>query len=395
MALLFACVMCLQLLAVPALAASNQDQIWTYLRSKGFSQPAVAGIMGNLEAESKYRPDNLENAANLKCGLTDEAFTALVDDGTVSREEFARSETYGVYSNGTYGYGLAQWTWWSRKEALYDFATEKQTGIGDLIMQLDFLLKEMSEMKGLSDYGEATDVTEACVRFHNIFENSASTAEMISGRVAMAQAVFDQYGNPSVTFPKTQTYQAGRFSDVGKEDWFSDPVADAYALGLMSGVSDSRFDPGGNVTLAQTVALAARIHSIYTTGGASFRQGEPWYQVYLDYARETGILSGELAADDLNREVTRAQFASLFSKALPADGLICINEVAEGAIPDVAAEEAFAPAVYKLYRAGILAGSDSQGTFRPQAAITRAEAAAITARMGDSGARMRVTFSAE
>jgi long-subunit fatty acid transport protein len=37
------------------------------------------------------------------------------------------------------GYGLAQWTFWSRKQALLDFAKTAGKSIGDMTMQLDFL----------------------------------------------------------------------------------------------------------------------------------------------------------------------------------------------------------------------------------------------------------------
>ena len=85
---LLAAVLTLQLLVLPALAVSNEEQIWVYLRGKGLSQPAVAGIMGNLQAESGYLPNNLENVANNRLGITDAEFTAMVDDGTVTRDEF-------------------------------------------------------------------------------------------------------------------------------------------------------------------------------------------------------------------------------------------------------------------------------------------------------------------
>ena len=51
----------------------------------------------------------------------------------------------------------------------------------------------------------------------------------------------------------------------------------------------------------------------------------------------------------------------------------------------------YASAVYRLYRAGILAGSDANGTFSPLSYITRAEAAAVVSRMADSD--NRIAFS--
>ena len=78
--------------------------------------------------------------------------------------------------------------------------------------------------------------------------------------------------------------------------------------------------------------------------------------------------------------------------ALPEEGLPPVNRVADDAIPDVPMTERFAGAVYKLYRAGILTGSDAAGTFRPQTGVTRAEAAAIVSRMAESGSRKSVTL---
>ena len=383
-----------QMLALPARAVSNQEQVWVYLRGQGLSQAAVAGIMGNIEAESNYQPDNLENSSNRKASITDAAFTALVDDGTVSREEFARSETYGLYSEGMYGYGLAQWTWYTYKEDLYDFAKDRGSSIGDLEMQLDFLLYSAGKKKELADYKNATDVIAATVLFHNVYENSSSTAEMIADRVQRAQAVFAEFGDPSVQFPRPEKYTPGRFRDVTDTDWFRTVVADAYELGLMDGVSPTEFDPQGNVTLAQAITMAARVHSIYATGAENFKTSgsDRWYQVYLDYAYDHDLIDGKMYNSNVTVDATRAQFAELFAKTMNADGLIAVNHISDHAIPDVSLSDRFGPGVYRLYRAGVLTGSDAKGTFRPGASITRAEAAAIVARMGDSTARRSVSL---
>lgn len=395
--LLLAAALAIQLLAVPALAVSNEEYIWVYLRGKGLSQPAVAGIMGNIQAESGYYPNNLENAANKRLGITDAEFTAMVDNGTISRAEFASSTTYGIYPTtfyGTqyymYGYGLAQWTWFTLKEALYDFAKARGTSVGDMDTQLDYLVESALAMKKLAGYGQSTDVAEATRLFHKVYENSSSTETMIAKRVAVAQAVFDKYGDATVLFPKADTYQSGRFSDVAAGKWYAAPVAKAYELGLMEGTSATKFSPHGNVTLAETITMAARIHSIYYTGAESFKPSGAWYQVYLDYALKNGIIDQATYKSDMNKAATRAQVAAIFANALPADGFIAINTVS--AIPDVKTTDGCGPAVYKLYKAGVLAGSDAKGTFHPTYTITRAEAAAIAGRMGDSSARVSVTL---
>lgn len=89
--------------------------------------------MGNLYAESGLRANNLQNSYEKKLNITDAEYTRLVDENA-----------YPDFVKDKAGYGLAQWTFWSRKQALLDFAKSKGKSIGDLQMQLDFLWKELT-----------------------------------------------------------------------------------------------------------------------------------------------------------------------------------------------------------------------------------------------------------
>ena len=53
--------------------------------------------------------------------------------------------SYDNFIKDSAGYGLAQWTYWSRKQALLEFAKAEGKSIGDLSLQLDFIWKELSE----------------------------------------------------------------------------------------------------------------------------------------------------------------------------------------------------------------------------------------------------------
>jgi len=189
-------------------------------------------------------------------------------------------------------------------------------------------------------------------------------------------------------FTPVNTYTAGQFADVAETYWGAANIESAYALGLMKGVSDTAFDPEGAVGLAQAVTMAARLHSIYTTGTESFVQGEVWYQTYVDYCKENGILKEDFA--DYNAPARRDQFAVLLAAALPEEALPAINTVT--LIPDVAPESENAAAIYALYRAGILTGNDAAGTFAPDTTINRAAAAAILTRMADPTLRKTVSL---
>ena len=110
-----------------------EEQIYNFLIGKGMTPAGAAGLMGNLYAESGLKPTNIQNSYEKKLGFTDETYTAAVDSGA-----------YGNFVNDCAGYGLAQWTYWSRKKALLEFAKAQGASVGDLETQLEFLLHELN-----------------------------------------------------------------------------------------------------------------------------------------------------------------------------------------------------------------------------------------------------------
>lgn len=204
------------------------------------------------------------------------------------------------------------------------------------------------------------------------------------------------YGAESLgNFTKTQIYN-NQFIDVPSSMWFCENVATEYEYGLMKGTSSNVFNPYGNLTIAETITLAARIHSIYSGDGEVFVQGSPWYYVYIDYCADHGIIpvSHDVRQNLYSYEspATRAQFAAILAAALPSEALGAINTIERGSIPDVYSRDTYYDAVYKLYRAGILTGNDSLGTFDPDSTISRSEVAAIVTRMAVPSLRKYFTL---
>ena len=208
------------------------------------------------------------------------------------------------------------------------------------------------------------------------------TAALMLGMLPSAFAGFEN-------FAAQATYTPGQFTDVKDDAWYVDNVRVAYEYGLINGQSATRFAPDSSLTVAEAIKMAACLHSIYYTGSAEFATSQPWYSTYVDYALQNGILSA--ARSDYTQPASRAVFASVLAAALPADALTAINSIADGAIPDVSTSASYADAVYLLYRAGVLTGSDSAGRFLPTSTIKRCEAAAILTRMADPS--LRQTFS--
>lgn len=191
-------------------------------------------------------------------------------------------------------------------------------------------------------------------------------------------------------FAAVNSYYTGLFTDVSSNDWFENEVRVAYELGLVQGNSATTFNPYGNMRISEAITLASRLHSIYYANSANFVQGYPWYQVYVDYAVNNGIIyDGQFA--DYNANATRAEFAVLLSAALPDEALPAINSIES--IPDIYGYEVYSSDVYKLYNAGILSGNDDKGTFAPTSAIKRSEVAAIMARMALPSVRKEFSLS--
>ena len=188
----------------------------------------------------------------------------------------------------------------------------------------------------------------------------------------------------------TASAYTGQFTDVAASAWYAQNVQRSYEYGLINGKTATTFAPDSTLTLAEAIKLAACLHSVYETGKADFTPSSPWYQTYVDYAKANGLLPLILGGYD--RPATRAQFASVLALALPEDALATIGNVEDDAIPDVPSNSAYGAAVYTLYRAGVLTGSDSKGNFLPASTIKRSEAAAIVTRMADPTLRQVVTL---
>ena len=221
-------------------------------------------------------------------------------------------------------------------------------------------------------------------------------------------------GGPSAGRPDTGGNFRGLCSEPGQR--FPAQQA-AYEFGLMVGRGAREFDPDGEVTVAEGVTLACRLHRIWHEGTAAFASSMPWYETYRAYAVKNGLAEGivfrdissergygaevwrsldELSEKGMNTILPRREFAVLISAALPDEALPALSTVEEGAIPDLSLYEdpRAAKAVYRLYRAGLLTGSDEAGTFYPDAPLKRSETAAVITRAADPSLRRKVTLRA-
>ncbi len=167
--------------------STTEEKIWNYLKSNGFNNYGTAGLMGNLYAESALNSKNLQNSYESKLGYTDSTYTNAVDNGTYSKSKFIHDAA---------GYGLAQWTYYTRKEKLYNYAKEKGKSIGDLETQLAFLCKELSgSYSGVNKtLKNATSLKEASNAVLLKFEKPANTGTSAQNtRLSYSQKYYDKF----------------------------------------------------------------------------------------------------------------------------------------------------------------------------------------------------------
>ena len=176
-------------------SAADPKKMWDYFKSKGLNDYGVAGLMGNLYAESALRACNLQNSYEKSLGMTDAEYTAAVDAGT-----------YTNFVNDKAGYGLAQWTYWSLKQDMLNYFKKKNKSIGDLDTQMEFLAYQLStSYKAVwSTLQTAKSVREASDAVLLKFERPADQSTTVQEkRASYGQKYFDLYGTKTVTTPST------------------------------------------------------------------------------------------------------------------------------------------------------------------------------------------------
>ena len=100
------------------------------LAKDGVTRQGIAGVLGNFEAESGLIPCRKQ--------------------GDVGGPEFRASQEYAqkAYINeqewirDSVGFGLGQWTYWSRKMELLNYCKDTGSFVGDIIPQMEFFIKE-------------------------------------------------------------------------------------------------------------------------------------------------------------------------------------------------------------------------------------------------------------
>lgn len=166
---------------------TDKKYIWNFFKSRIGNEKGVAGLMGNLEAESGLRCNNLQNSYETSLGFTDESYTTAVDNGSYTESQFV---------NDSAGYGLAQWTFSSRKQGLYNlFKSGTYSSIGCVELACDWLWYELQNSYSgvLTVLKSASSIREASDKVLHDFESPADQSTSVEDfRESLGQAIYNE-----------------------------------------------------------------------------------------------------------------------------------------------------------------------------------------------------------
>lgn len=209
---------------------SNEEKIFEYLTEvAGYNPAAACGIMANIYCESAFIPTNLENAYEKKLGYNDASYTYAVDSGQ-----------YNNFVRDAAGYGLCQWTYWTRKQELLNYAKSAGNSIGDLTMQLGFLEKELSGT-ALEEYIEAIPSTD-------------------QGAYKVGYYFCEKYENPAQTADEKSVYRGNLAKNTYWPEYY-DKLVD-YTIRISGQRTPGTMRPGTSFQVVGTIDCDAKLNNI-------------------------------------------------------------------------------------------------------------------------------------
>ena len=225
-------------------------EIWAYLKSKGLSSNAIAGIMGNMAIESGLVPARVQDPVN---------------GGFITAPE--------ITVDGKTGYGLCQWTYSTRQQGLVDFAKARGTSTSDMATQLEYLLQEINstpKYQGvIAAMDKASGPAEAAKIFHDIYEGSADAPDKIQLRGQRAEEIFKSEG-------KGEAFN-GSYKVTGSSGGNSPAKKDGGLFGTLSEIASifqNIFNPFGSSDSGSSGSSGGSFSS--QSSDANIRKASEW-----------------------------------------------------------------------------------------------------------------------
>ncbi len=166
------------------------------------------------------------------------------------------------------------------------------------------------------------------------------------------------------------------FNDIDGYSWANEAILNLASKGIIAGIGNGQFNPAGQLTREQAVkivCLALGFTTDETSESFADEVSGAWYAPYLAIARANGIANGQ--GDNIfgvGNPISRQDFAVMLYRAL---NISDANAELSFADSDSISPYAKSAVAYLASRKVINGYTD--GTFKPTAPISRAEAAKL------------------
>ena len=146
----------------------------------GMTPIAACAMGGNMYCESTMHSNIAQRGMT---SLSDAEYTAAADAGTID------------FVHDAVGYGLCQWTYYTRKQKLLEYARAYGVSVGDETMQVKFCLEELrTEYASLWSYLQtAQGLYEAAARICKEYERPA--VNNIQDRASAGNSLYMAHGS--------------------------------------------------------------------------------------------------------------------------------------------------------------------------------------------------------
>lgn len=170
------------------------------------------------------------------------------------------------------------------------------------------------------------------------------------------------------------------FSDLTADHWAYDVVQELASKQIIQGTSASRFEPGRFITRAEFTTMLVNALRLTKPGEIPFTDvpADKWYAEAVSIAYEAGIVTGKSETTfDPNGLITREQMVVMAMKAYTFGNSGAAAADSSTAFTDAAEISSWAMPYVKEASALKLIRGRAEGLFAPKGVTTRAEAAQV------------------
>jgi len=168
--------------------------------------------------------------------------------------------------------------------------------------------------------------------------------------------------------------RAASYRDVPSSHWAYNFINYLSEKDVLSGDGNGKFRPNDSVTRAEFIRMMVSAFGLTDSTDVKYTRVPEWAMKFVKIAAAQGFLLNYAVEADFNARLSRQEAVSLLMRYLDFSADPDFNEASIKDFADVS--DVYKPYIRAAVSNGIVAGFED-GTFRPQSALTRAQALTI------------------